>query len=418
MRPRHLLPLAALALFAAACTDGSTAPESPAGAATTVWNLAERADVGRLIFFDKRLSANANQSCASCHDPAVGWTGPLSPVNAAGAVYEGSVPGLFGNRKPPSSAYATESPVLHLSAVLSQPRFVGGNFWDGRATGEELGTPAADQALGPFLNPVEQALAAPSDVVSRICDGPYGEQFRQVWGDEICQPANVTAAYDAVGLSVAAFEASSESNAYTSKFDAFEAGAAQLTQEERLGLRLFQGKGRCATCHALDGGPDGRALFTDFTYDNIGVPRNPQNPWYAMPPSLNPDGAGWVDRGLGGFLATRTVYAALADANVGKHKVPTLRNVELRPSASVVKAYGHNGYFKSLEGIVHFYNTRDVKPVCPGPYTEGEALAADCWPPPEVADNLNTTELGALRLTPMQERAIVAFLRTLDDGYW
>ena len=105
------------------------------------------------------------------------------------------------------------------------------------------------------------------------------------------------------------------------------------------------------------------------------------------------------------------------EAEWGKQKVPTLRNVDKRPSEGFVKAYGHNGYFKSLEGIVHFYNTRDVKPECPGLYTEAQALADDCWPPPEVAENVNTDELGDLGLTPEEEAAIVAFLKTLSDGY-
>jgi cytochrome c peroxidase len=97
--------------------------------------------------------------------------------------------------------------------------------------------------------------------------------------------------------------------------------------------------------------------------------------------------------------------------------VPTLRNVDLRPDLDFLKAYGHNGFFKSLEGIVHFYNTRDVLDACPGAYTEAEALAANCWPAPEVAENVNTAELGALGLTPEEENAIVAFLKTLSDGY-
>ena len=105
------------------------------------------------------------------------------------------------------------------------------------------------------------------------------------------------------------------------------------------------------------------------------------------------------------------------EAEWGKHKVPTLRNVGLRPSEDFVKAYGHNGYFKSLEGIVHFYNTRDVLPECPGAYTEAEALAADCWPAPEVAENVNMDELGDLGLTAEEEAYIVAFLKTLSDGY-
>jgi cytochrome c peroxidase len=158
-------------------------------------------------------------------------------------------------------------------------------------------------------------------------------------------------------------------------------------------------------------------LLTDFTYDNIGLPKNPQNPWYGMPPELNPAGAGWVDLGLGEFLGTRPDFQAFASSNQGKQKVPTLRNVDLRPSPDFVKAYGHNGYFKTLEGIVHFYNTRDVKSTCPGDYTEAQALAANCWPAPEVSSNVNRAELGNLRLTAKQERAIVAFLKTLSDGY-
>jgi cytochrome c peroxidase len=91
--------------------------------------------------------------------------------------------------------------------------------------------------------------------------------------------------------------------------------------------------------------------------------------------------------------------------------------VDLRPDPAFVKAFGHNGYFKSLEGIVHFYNTRDVLPECPGAYTEAEALGAGCWPAPEITDNVNDAELGALGLSASEEAAIVAFLRTLSDGY-
>ena len=132
---------------------------------------------------------------------------------------------------------------------------------------------------------------------------------------------------------------------------------------------------------------------------------------------FNPDGLGWIDYGLGGFLETRPDYVDLAPDFMGQHKVPTLRNVDRRPSPTDVKAFGHNGYFKSLEQIVHFYNTRDVKPTCPSRYTAAEAMAADCWPAPEVAMNVNTAELGNLRLSPGDEAALVAFMRTLSDGY-
>ena len=202
-------------------------------------------------------------------------------------------------------------------------------------------------------------------------------------------------------------------NAFSSKYDLSFRGKVKLTKLEQKGLALFQGKGKCTLCHQ-----SGRnAVFTDFTFDNLGIPRNPENPWYAMPADVNPDGAAWVDAGLAGFLLGTADYQALAEENRGKHKVPTLRNVDLRPTGTSVKAYGHNAYFKTLEGLVHFYNTRAVKPRCPGPYSEAEALAADCWPEPEYAATVNRTELGNLRLTQAQEEAIVAFLKTLSDGY-
>jgi cytochrome c peroxidase len=307
--------------------------------------------LGKDIFFDEALSINGNQSCATCHAPEAGWTGPDSAVNAHGAVYEGSIPGAFGDRKPPSSAYATQSPVL---SVNRKGLFTGGNFWDGRATGERLGSPAAEQAQGPFLNPVEQALAFPSDVIGRICSSSYVDLFLKVCSQAACDTTNVGASYDCVGLSIAAYEASPESNAFTSKFDYAKTGKAKLSQEEQRGWALFRGKGKCAKCHIANGQ---KPLFTDYTFDNLGIPKNPENPVYAT-------NTGFVDKGLGGFLATRPDYAAYAEENMGKHKVPTVRNVAKGPEG-LVKAYSHNGYFKSLEGIVNFYNTRDVKPVCP-----------------------------------------------------
>jgi len=374
--------------------------------------------LGKAIFFDKSLSFNGNQSCASCHDPAVGWTGPIESINTGGSVYEGSIPGRFGDRKPPSSAYATSSPILHYTIDEGDALFIGGNFWDGRATGERLGNPAADQAQGPFLNPLEQALAMPADVVGKICAGEYAELFKTVWGAGMCNADRVAEAYDQVALSIAAYEGSSESNAYTSKYDYYLKGKVKLTKEEKLGLNMFKGKAKCSQCHVLGAGPNGEPpLLTDFTFDNLGVPRNPDNPFY-LNADFNPLGYDWVDMGLGKFLESRADYAPFAAANFGKQKVPTLRNVDKRPHEGFVKAYGHNGYFKSLWSIVHFYNTRDVKPTCADPFTrEASALAMNCWPAPEVPENVNDEELGNLHLTAAQERAIVAFMRTLSDGY-
>ena len=399
MRLRRPVPFL-LALFAQCVAAQASAPD-----------LTPKERLGKLLFFDDSLSARGNQSCATCHDPKVGWTGPDEHVNRGGGVYEASVPGRYGNRKPPSAAYATQAPNLRLVSA-ARGVFAGGHFWDGRATGEKLGSAAADQALGPFLNPLEQALPDAGALVKRVCGGHYATLFKEVWGAEACD--DVGRAYGNIGLSIAAYEASREVNAFSSKYDAYLDGKAELTPEEKRGLDLFAGKGRCSGCHPHRRGPKGEPpLFTDFTFDNIGIPRNPANPFYANA-GANPRGTAWIDEGLGAFLAETDAYKAHAAANLGRHKVPTLRNVDLRPAPDFVKCFGHNGYFKSLEEVVHFYNTRAALPVCAA---AAQKIGVDCWPAPEVRDNLNVLELGSLGLTPDEERAVVAFLETLSDGY-
>ncbi len=320
------------------------------------------------------------------------WVGPVrdQAINAGGAVYEGAVAGRFGNRKPPASAYAGDSPILHWDGT----KWVGGMFWDGRATGWTLGDPLTEQALGPFLNPAEQNNASPQVVVDKVLASGYATLFQEICGDPPTTPDEYAAAYVCIGRSIAAYERSGEVSQFTSKYDYWLKGKAKLTGQEQRGLALFHGKGQCAACHV-------EPLFTDFTYDNLGVPKNPMNPFYHMP--YNPNGENWVDTGLGGFLKAAGYYEEVWGPEWGKQKVPTLRNVDLRPSKKFVKAYSHNGYFKSLEEIVHFYNTRDV----PGAG----------WPAPEVAVNINTTEMGNLGLNRGEELAIVAFLQTLSDGY-
>jgi cytochrome c peroxidase len=373
-------------------------------------NLLPEEELGKLLFFDQRLSVKNNQSCATCHASTSGWTGPVPGINLKGAVYPGSIKTRFGNRKPPTAAYAGDSPLLYYNKT--DEVWVGGMFWDGRATGWKLGDPLAEQAQGPFLNPLEQALPDASDVVDRVCISKYADLFRKVCGADIC--GNVPAAYECIARSIAAYERSPEVSQFTSKYDAFLQGKAQLTAQEALGLELFNGKAMCSACHISDGP---KPLFTDFTYDNLGVPRNPKNPFY-FEPKWNPDGLDWVDTGLGGFLQSGGYNSDVYDLEWGKQKVPTLRNVDKRPGPGFVKAYGHNGYFKSLKGIVNFYNTRDVKPPCPDPFTtEKDAMAQGCWPAPEVPDNVNSDELGNLGLTEVEEDAIVAFMGTLSDGF-
>ena len=380
-------------------------------------NDARLQDLGEKIFFDKNLSRPKGQSCAACHGKEVGWSGPDSKLNASGGVYEGAVKGRFGNRKPPTAAYATWSPPLHLTA----DGFVGGNFWDGRATGCLLGNPVADQAQGPFLNPLEQNLPNARQVVLKICRGTYGKTFRalskDIWKNaSICKTRHTDLAYAIVALAIAAFEHSSKMNSFSSKYDAFLAGKAQLTEEEKRGMDLFNEKGKCSECHPGKKGPQGQPpLFTDFTYDNLGFPANPENPFYGMGKKFNPQGAKWVDLGLADTLESLPQYAMLAAEHRGKHRVPTLRNVDLRPHVEFVKAFGHNGFFQSLEAIVHFYNTRDTLPDCAR--IAKPAPGRNCWTAPEVVENLNKEELGDLKLTPQEEKALVTFLKTLSDGY-
>ena len=375
--------------------------------------------LGKNLFFDKALSSPEGQSCAACHGPQVGMTGPDESNNKTGGVYEGAVSSRFGNRKPPASAYAGDSPVFHIN---ENGIFSGGMFWDGRATGETLGDPLAEQAMGPFLNPLEQNMPDSRAIIAKVKKSGYAPLFEQVWGKGSLDNQNdVDKTYEQIARSIAAYERSSEVNPMNSKFDDFWRKAQAsgrdvsaigegnwkqyenlgLDSDELFGLMVYNTKGQCGACHVLTSVNGKHPVFTDFTYDNLGFPKNPQNPFYQIPKDWNPDGKNWVDEGLGGYLKTVPKYAKYAKDALGKHKVPTLRNVDLRPTGNFIKAYGHNGYFKSLKEIVHFYNTRD--------------LQSEKWPAPEVSVNVNKTELGDLGLKEREEDAIVLFLKTLSD---
>lgn len=378
-------------------------------------------ELGKRIFFDVNLSDPGGQACAVCHSPVAGWSGPDSDFNEKGSVYEGAVKGRFGNRRPPTAAYAGDSPVLHID---EEGTFVGGMFWDGRASGEKLGDPLAEQAMGPFLNPLEQNVADKKSVVLIVRDSGYAGLFKKVWGPESLDwEKDIDGTFERIARSIAAFERSAEVNPFNSKFDDFwyqanvkgldvesidEANWKKyrnlgLEDEELKGLMLFHTKGLCSECHVLTSVNGKPPVFTDFTFDNLGVPKNPDNPFYAMAKKWNPDGKKWVDKGLGGYLEGMEKYKKYAKENYGKHKVPTLRNVDLRPFDGFVKAFMHNGFFTSLKDVVNFYNTRDVD-------------GAD-WAPPEISENVNVDELGDLGLTPEEEDAIVLFMKTLSDRF-
>jgi cytochrome c peroxidase len=429
MNKKFLSVILVLMLLLALTTTALGAMQEPAEPTPD-----ELAPVGEQLYFDSTLSAPPQMSCATCHDPEAGFTGPVSEINASTAVYPGTIEHRFGNRKPPSAAYAGDSPNLYYDE--GDDVWVGGMFWDGRASGWTLGDPLAEQAMGPFLNPVEQNLPTAQVLCNLVRSADYGDEFMSLWGYSFINCGRQAGTiHEKIGLTIAAFERSAEFNRFNSKFDLFwdNANAAGLdvsliseanwedysdlglSDDELNGLVVFNGKAMCSACHVFDEGEAGYPLFTDFTYDNLGVPRNPQNPFYDMPKWINPQGADWVDYGLGAFLKGAGYSEDVYEGQMGKVKVPTLRNVDLRPYDDFVKAFSHNGYFKSLEEIVHFYNTRDVLPNCTDVANplEGE----NCWPAPEVAENVNTDELGDLGLTLAEEQALVLFMTTLSDGY-
>jgi cytochrome c peroxidase len=396
--------------------------------ARTAAQLTAIEQLGKALYFDQMLSKNSNQSCATCHDPAVGYTGPNSAINAHGAVYPGSDPSKFGNRKPPSAAYAGDSQPLRNDNLLG---WVGGMFWDGRADGSQLGDPLAEQAKGPFLNPLEMGLTDAAQLCNKVKAGSYSVLFEQVWGAGSLDCAKANTVYNQIGKAIAAYERSAEINPYSSKFDLFwdKAKTKRLdvtkitvsnytkyrnlgfTDAELYGLAMFNDptQANCASCHSLKPGSKGYPLFTDYTYDNLGVPKNPENSFYSNL-EYNPQGAGWIDTGLGGFLGD--------GQEKGKMKVPTLRNVDKRPSTDFVKAYTHNGSIKSLTDVVRFYAMRGMNGGMMGGGGGmgggGMMCGGTMFPEPEVNENLATLNMFRCR----DQSYVVTFLKTLSDGYF
>ena len=430
--------------------------------------------LGKTEIYDTNLSPAKNIACATCHVPYTGFRGSSSVFNATTASQPGgtavtnSTPPApnyrFSARNPQSYAYAPFSPILQYNAT--QNSFYGGNFWDMRATGNRLDNPAAEQAEGPPLNPVEMGNPDSACWVWKASQSAYAPLIVSIWGAQsfaISWPSNVAAVcakpgpapttdpypvhlsavdrgisnstFDHMVLSIASYESSPDVSAFSSKFDAWLAGNATLTGQELQGYELFNGKAHCNQCH-LSGtavnSPNSEVaanvapLFTDFTANNIGLPRNLALPYYCESKpdqygyTANPMGFSFVDLGLGGVLASSAEnpntlqWKQLAPGFNGMFQTATLRDVDLRPRPDFVKEYMHNGYLKSLKEVVHFYNTSQALPRC-AQGSPGEKVS--CWPPPEYPATLNTTQLGNLGLTSDEEDDIVAFLRTLTDGY-
>jgi cytochrome c peroxidase len=374
MRVRLLVAaVAAAGLVACGGNDGKQA-------------LSPEAAVGQLAFNDPSLSASGRQSCASCHASQTGNAAP----NDLAVQLGGPDLDVQGLRASPSIRYLATNTAFHFD---DEGAPTGGFFWDGRADS------LAMQAGIPLLGAREMANGSKAAVVEKMKRAAWARDFEalhgaSVWGD-------VDDAFDKLTQAIARFELEDASfNAFTSKYDAVQRGQAKLTAREERGRILFDdpAKGNCAACHAAP-------LFTDFTYDNLGVPRNP-----AIAANADP---GYYDLGL----CARADLAGRDDL-CGAFKVPSLRNVALR------KTFFHNGRFLSLKDALTFYVQRDTDPQ--KWYTlnaDGSVNKFDDLPM-KYKGNVNTQEVpynrapgDAPALSDAEVDDVIAFLQTLTDGW-
>ena len=420
----------ALAALLAACGGGGDSATSSSSSAT----LSAAAQLGQKIFSDTALSASGQQSCATCHVSSIAFADDASasgvdhglPVALGG-------PGMDrpGFRNTPSLMYTALTPAFYFDAD-GNPN--GGFFRDGRAT------TLAEQATMPFTNSFEMANADAAEVVARLKTRSYLADFVALYGDAVLNdPAT---ALTRMGQALAAFESEEPAfSPFSSKFDAVQSGKAQFTAQELNGMALFNNatKGNCAACHpgtSADGTTP--AMFTDYSYDNLGVPRNPLIPGNtAAAPSYTPvdstDGVqSYYDLGVCGPFRTQTVDLS---AHCGQFKVPTLRNIAL------TAPYFHNGRFTTLKDAIGFYVRRDTNPeewyptAADGTVTKFDDLPAAYGGQFAVKagvvgsdagylGNVNTGEIPYNRKigdTPALSSAeiddVITFLCTLTDGY-
>jgi len=268
----------------------------------------------------------------------------------------------------------------------------GGQFWDGRTD------TLKEQAKQPLLNPLEMNNPSKEWVILKVRSSAYAGLFVEVFGPGSLSFRwdNLDSVFNHIVEAIAEYERSAEVCQFSSKYDQHLAdpAAVPLTAGEAHGLDLFTGKANCVKCHSVDtNNLAGKPLFTSFGYQNIGVPKNPENPFYALPRKFNPDGQNFVDFGLSAVM--------YGDMQKGKFKIPSLRNVAL------TAPYMHNGVFKTLRQVLDFDNTRDIAN----------------WPPPEVNMNVHRHmppmdgTFGRIGLTDQETGDIIAFLEALTDGY-
>jgi cytochrome c peroxidase len=430
--------------------DDANTPPAPAA-------VSPAAVAGKAVFFDTSLSASGKQSCGTCHVPSRAFTADPATDHGLPVPLGGANMDQTGFRNAPSLLYASFTPPFSLT---DGP--VGGFFRDGRASS------LAAQAVQPFVAPFEMANRDAAEVIQRLQNSAATRAaFVAAYGEAVLSDPD-TALQD-IGLALAAYETEDPGfHPFSSKYDYWLLGKVQLTAAEQTGLDLFNDptKGNCTACHPSQAqGYSSHALFTDFTFDNIGVPRNWKIP-ANMPGSVSPiDGAplvtvepvdvpddaeyAYYDMGLcGPMKPSPTDVKARPDLAAttslcGVFKVPTLRNV------AITAPYFHDGAFSDLHQVVEWYVTRDVNnntgnnpnpvPAGPGgnPYVAAGSfyLTASGTPdlyeyndlPVEYDANVNVGEIPytpptfgggqAPTLNAEEIDEIVAFLCTLTDGF-
>jgi cytochrome c peroxidase len=363
-------------------------------AATSSTSALSAADIGKLIFHDVSLSASGKQSCASCHSPEHAH----AQANALAVQFGGPLLNQPGTRAVPSIRYLADTPPLGFDEEGTP---YGGFNHDG-----SVDTFAA-QAERPLLAANEMANLTREGVVEKLRKADYAAQFRQVFGETSLD--QVDAAFAALSLALERYQRDSpEFQPFSSKYDAYLAGKTPLSDAESRGLKLFndEKKGNCAACHPSAKREDGRPpLFTDFTYDALGLPRNMEIAANSYP--------NYVDLGL--CRSGRSGRAA-QDSACGKFKVPTLRNVATR------QVFFHNGQIKNLRDAVAFYVSRDTQPQHWYPRKADKSVAKFNDLPAKYHANVNAEEVpyGGKRgdnpsLSDQEIEDVVSFLRTLSD---
>jgi cytochrome c peroxidase len=387
-----------------AASPGSYGESEAKTRAQVFAQVKQMTSVGEKMFLDPSLSGSGKLACATCHSPDHAF----GPPNALSVQLGGSDLRRPGFRAVPSLRYLQSVPQFtqhfHDSddegdeSVDAGP--TGGLTWDGRVDH------GADQARIPLTSSFEMG-STPAKVVAAVKAAPYAGEMREAFGATIFD--NDEKAFDAILRSLEAFEQTPQKfYPYTSKFDAFLAGKAKLTEAEMHGLELFndEKKGNCAACHisqrAKDGSPP---QFSDFGLIALGVPRN-----QALPINRNPK---YYDLGACGperkDLKGQSEYC-------GIFRTPSLRNVATR------KVFFHNGIYHSLDEAVRFYVQRDTNPGKFYPVVHGKVQKFDDLPKRYWA-NVNTEppfdrkpgEKPALDEAEIKD--VVTFLNTLTDGY-